>query len=162
MIRGGKRRKRLAPTSPGCFWRRRGRLVNDQVDTGQGTYSLVRMKLITFLFSKEFPYKCFKMTVTSLLWLWSVVCLYTFAMTEAKKSDKYMSSHFHFFRWPEIVFHCKNVPSASIQHLQNLEKHEQFNFGTEGGLKEGLSQKIFIPFVAALDWWPAWWGQQVI
>ena len=67
MIRGGRRRKRLAPTSPGCFWRRRGRLVNDHVDTGQGTFSLVRIKLTTFSFGKEFPYKCFKMAATSLV-----------------------------------------------------------------------------------------------
>ena len=31
------------------------------------SYSLVKIKLTTFSFSKEFPYKCFKMAATSLV-----------------------------------------------------------------------------------------------
>ena len=60
-----------------------------------------------------------------------------FAMTGAKISDKYMSLHFHFPRWPEIVFHCKNVSSAS-RILKNMKK---INVGTEGGIKEGSVPK---------------------
>ena len=51
-----------------------------------------------------------------------------FAMTGAKISDKYMSLHFHFPRWPEIVFHCKNVSSAS-RILKNMKKNIHSVFG---------------------------------
>ena len=63
---------------------------------------------------------------------------------KARISDKYMSSHFHFLRWPEVVFHCKNVPFKRYWRqicLQYLKNHEKFNFGTEGCVKEGSVPK---------------------
>ena len=119
MIRGGRRRKRLAPTSPGCFRRRRGRLVNDQVDSGLLRWWGRRS-------SRDGPVRI------------------GHGSKIARISDKYMSSHFHFLRWPEVVFHCKNVPFKRYWRqicLQYLKNHEKFNFGTEGCVKEGSVPK---------------------
>ena len=52
MIRGGEEEEKISAKIPRMFWRRRGRLVNDHVDTGHGRFSLVRIKWTTFSFGK--------------------------------------------------------------------------------------------------------------
>ena len=52
MIRGGEEEEKISAKIPRMFWRRRGRLVNDHVDTGHGRFSLVRIQWTTFSFGK--------------------------------------------------------------------------------------------------------------